>query len=117
MLFNNEKPIYLQIMDLVSEKILKEEWKTEEKILSVRDMGAAIEVNPNTVMRAYEKLQQDEIIFNKRGLGFFVAPDAIHKILAAKKQHFLENEVPSFFETAKLLRISFEELHELYLKN
>lgn len=116
MQFTNEKPIYQQIIDLVMEKILKKEWKYDEKILSVRDMGASIEVNPNTVMRSYDKLQQDGIITNKRGVGFFVAHDAIDKILQSKRQHFLENEAPLFFQTAKLLQISKEELMELYLK-
>ncbi|GAA4132909.1 GntR family transcriptional regulator [Sphingobacterium kyonggiense] len=114
MKFNNEKPIYLQIIDMVMEKILKKEWKNSEKILSVRDLGSSIEVNPNTVMRAYDKLQQDGIIFNKRGLGFYVAEDAIDKILQNKRQHFLSNEAPLFFQTAKLLQISKEELIELY---
>lgn len=53
------------------EKILLEEWLPDTKLPSVRDFGAEIEVNPNTVMRAYDILQQDQIIYNRRGVGFF----------------------------------------------
>ena len=117
MQFTNDKPIYQQIVDLVVRKILTEEWRAEDKILSVRDLGAALEVNPNTVMRAYDKLQQDEVIFNKRGLGFFVSPDAISKIRKERKAQFLHEEAPQFFQTAKLLHISIDELIDLYNRN
>ena len=114
MQFTNDKPIYQQIIDLVMEKILKKEWAAGEKILSVRDLGATLEVNPNTIMRSYEKLQQDEIIFNKRGLGFFVAEDAQDRIIGLRKESFLEQEAPRFLQTAKLLNISLDEITDLY---
>ena len=114
MQFSPDKAIYLQIIDLVMEKILTEEWKIEEKIISIRELGAAIEVNPNTVMRAYEKLQQDEIIYNKRGIGYFVDSHAIEKIRQIMKKNFVESEAPKFFQNAKLLNISIDELITLY---
>ncbi len=117
MKFSNEKPIYIQIIDLVMEKILKDEWKLDEKIPSVRELGALVEVNPNTVMRSYDKLQQDEIIYNKRGLGFFVSLDAKDRILHARRSNFLLHEAPNFFQMAKLLGISREELIQLYNDN
>lgn len=117
MKFDSDKPIYLQIIDIVTEKIITKEWPIGEKILSVRDFAANIEVNPNTVMRSYDKLQQDEIIFNKRGLGFYVAENAIQIILKEKKSYFLEVEAPKFFQTAKLLNISIDELINLYNAN
>lgn len=88
MRFDTEKAIYLQIADHVMEKILKKEWLAEQKILSVRDLGGELEVNPNTVMRAYDLLQQQEIIYNKRGLGFFIAKDAKKKSGQNEKEAF-----------------------------
>jgi len=115
--FQSDKPIYLQIIDIVMEKILTKEWNSGDKILSVREFAASVEVNPNTVMRSYDKLQQDEIIFNKRGLGLFVSENAIQIILKEKKVNFIQVEVPKFFQTAKLLNISIDELIELYKSN
>ncbi len=117
MKFESDKPIYLQIIDIVTEKILTGEWAIGEKILSVREFAASVEVNPNTVMRSYDKLQQDEIIFNKRGLGLFVAENAVEIILKEKKANFLQVEAPKFFQSAKLLKISIDELIELYKSN
>ena len=94
MLFTAEKPIYLQICDAISERILSGELPAEGRIPSVREYGAEVGVNPNTMMRCYEKLTADGIIYNKRGIGYFVSPDARDSILAAQRQEFLEKDVP-----------------------
>ena len=112
--FNNDKPIYLQIVEYVYERILQHEWKENEKILSVRDLGAELEVNPNTVMRSYEKLQQDGIIFNKRGIGFFVVEEAAVKIKSLRKESFRQNELAQVLHTAKLLGFTEQEILTIY---
>lgn len=116
MQFKGEKAIYIQIAAFVMEKILKEEWFPDQKIPSVRDLGSELEVNPNTVMRAYDMLQQQDIIYNKRGLGFFVSEDAKGSIMAIKKQQFIEVELPQFFHSLDLLGISMEEINSYYQK-
>ncbi|MEX1302542.1 MAG: GntR family transcriptional regulator, partial [Desulfotignum sp.] len=75
--FQKKDAIYLQIADLMCERILLEDWQENNRIPSVREMAVDLEVNPNTVMRAYAFLQQQGIIFNKRGIGYFVAPDGL----------------------------------------
>ena len=74
--FTEEKPIWRQIYELIAMRILSGEWAEMERIVSVREMAAAVGVNPNTVMRSYEKLEADGIIFNRRGIGFFVSEGA-----------------------------------------
>lgn len=112
--FQNDKAIYIQIAEFVMGKILRNEWVTDSKILSVRDLGAALEVNPNTVMRAYDLLQNQNIIFNKRGLGFYVAEQARELIIQLKRKQFLEVELPGVFVSMDLLGISIEEIIENY---
>ncbi len=101
--FHSEKPIYLQIADRFSEAILSGSLKADERIPSVREYGAEIGVNPNTVMRVYEKLTASEILYNKRGIGYFVAPDAREKILQAQQEEFLKVEVPAIRRKMELL--------------
>ncbi len=96
------------------EKILRKEWQPEEKIPSVRELGAEIAVNPNTVMRAYDMLQQDKIIYNKRGLGFFVSADAVALTQDAKKKEFIEADLPLVFKTIDLLKMDINEILTLY---
>ena len=61
--FNSNKAIYLQISDIICEKILSGELKADDRIPSVREYGASIGVNPNTVMRTYEKLLKEPATF------------------------------------------------------
>jgi len=114
--FRNNEAIYLQIAAFVSEKILRGIWQQDEKIPSVRDLAIELEVNPNTVMRTYEFLQNQEVIFNKRGIGFFVATDGIQKVKAYRKERFLQQDLPEFFRNIYLLDISLEELQTRYEK-
>jgi DNA-binding transcriptional regulator YhcF (GntR family) len=101
--FHGEKPIYLQIADVFCENILSGSLKADERIPSVREYGADIGVNPNTVMRVYEKLTADGIIYNKRGIGYFVSADARDKILEAQRADFLGKEVPAIKRKMELL--------------
>lgn len=110
MQFDDNKPIYLQICDSICEKILNGEYPEGERILSVREFGAEIGVNPNTVARSYEKLTDLGIIFNKRGIGYFVAESAREAVLAQQRKEFLENEVPQFLKRMALLGISPEDV-------
>jgi GntR family transcriptional regulator len=112
--FKDKEAIYLQIADYVSEHISLGKWLPEEKIPSVRDLAASLQVNPNTVMRTYEHLQQQEIIFNKRGLGLFVAADALSLIKASRKERFLQQELPDFLNSLYLLDIKPEEVLKHY---
>jgi len=112
--FKDNKAIYLQISDYVFEHILLGRWQATKKIPSVRELAAALEVNPNTVARTYELLQNQEIIQNKRGVGFFVANDAVSKIRMIRRQEFMHKELPVFFRTIYLLDIDIEQLKHLY---
>lgn len=115
--FRKGRTIYEQIGDIVREKILTEKWKSEEKILSVRELAAEIEVNPNTVMRSYSLLQDKGIIFNKRGVGFFVSKEAKKIIYKMDKETFIQEELPLLFKKMKLLGIDFDDLKSLYKKS
>lgn len=108
--FRENEAIYLQIADYAGENILLDKWALNEKISSVRDLAVMLQVNPNTVMRAYEFLQTKEIIQNKRGIGFFVDPEAKQKIKAYRKERFLSQELNVFFKNLCLLDISMEEI-------
>lgn len=112
--FTGNQSIYLQITEFVKEQILLNKWQKEEKIPSVRDLAAELQVNPNTVMRAYDSLQMQGIIYNRRGIGNHVSSDAGKKILAASKEKFLKSELPAIFKNMLLLEIGFDELEHLY---
>ena len=114
--FREGQAIYLQITEYVCEQILLKHWPLGSKVVSIRDLAVAMEVNPNTVQRAYDFLQQHEIIMNKRGVGYFVSEQAIERVLTVRKEQFIENEISVFFRNIYLLNISMEELEARYKK-
>lgn len=106
--FDSNKPIYIQIADNICERILGGEFKPGERIQSVREWGAAIGVNPNTVARSYELLTEREIIYNQRGIGYFVSQGAQGKILDFERKVFLEEELPALLNRARMLGIDLK---------
>jgi DNA-binding transcriptional regulator YhcF (GntR family) len=108
--FRDNKAIYLQIAEFICERILLKQWAVGDKIPSVRELAVQLEVNPNTVARTVEFLQQKDIIFTKRGMGYFVSDEAVEKVMVFKKDDFLQNDLPLFFKNIQLLGIDFEEL-------
>lgn len=114
MQFRESGAIYLQIADYICEKILLKQWKAGDRIPSVRELAMQLEVNPNTVMRTYEFLQQQNIIFNQRGIGFFVSADAGPNVLQYRKTEFMENDLPRLFRSMFLLGIEPEDLRSAY---
>ena len=116
MQFRESQAIYLQIADYVCEKVLLLEWKSGERIPSVRELAMQLEVNPNTVMRTFEFLQHLSIIYNQRGIGYFLSENAIEHAIEYRKKEFTEKDLPSIFRNMFLLGIEPEELKSRFEK-
>ncbi|MDR0815209.1 MAG: GntR family transcriptional regulator [Bacteroidales bacterium] len=112
--FKDKQAIYLQIADYVCDHILTGKWLAGEKIISIRDLAVKLEVNPNTAMRSYEYLQQQGIISNKRGIGYFVDETAPEQIHALRRRQFFDCELPGLFKTINMLGIDFDEIKNKY---
>jgi DNA-binding transcriptional regulator YhcF (GntR family) len=112
--FKDNRPIYLQIADLVMEKIIFGTWREGDKIPSVRELAVSLEVNPNTVMHAYGFLQESSIIYNRRGIGYHVSESGMERAKRLKRGEFVTDELPELFRTMEILDIDIEELERLY---
>ncbi|MBC7383185.1 MAG: GntR family transcriptional regulator [Bacteroidia bacterium] len=112
--FREKQAIYIQITEYICEQILLKKWKTGDKIISIRDLAIVMEVNPNTIQRAYDYLQQLNIIINKRGIGYFIEQDSESRILAFRREQFFKNEMPQFFRNMFLLKINIDDLKIYY---
>lgn len=115
--FRETQPIYLQIAEYVCERILLKEWTPEQRVPSVRELAVVLAVNPNTVMRTYEFLQQKDVIYNQRGVGLFVAQNGFDNALQYRRQEFLEKEIPNFFKSMSLLQVDIDHLETLFKKH
>lgn len=112
--FDKSKPIYLQIVEFFYENILVKKWQEGERIPSVREVAVMVEVNPNTAIRAFNHLQEQEVIHNKRGIGYFVAEDGYKKVLEIKRKEFKEETLPDVFKKMYMLEVEFEEVKIAY---
>lgn len=110
----NNKAIYLQIADKICDDILAGALKCGERILSVRDYAASVEVNANTVMRSYEHLSRLGIIYNRRGIGFFISDDGLDIVRKMKKEELFNGDMPHFFRQMMLIGIDSDELKSMY---
>lgn len=114
--FKTNKPIYQQIVDFCFSKILTREWRAEERVVSVRELSTQLAVNSRTVLKAYEYLQTEDIIYPERGMGFYLSKDAVKKVMRIQKKEFFENQLADMFRSMELLSISIEEITERYNK-
>lgn len=114
--FRDKQAIYMQIADYFGINILQDQWKADEKVPSVRQLAIELEVNPNTVMRTYTHLQESDIIYNKRGIGYFVSPNAKTILKAMIKQQFIEVELPEFYRKMQLIGLTIKDLEEMFKK-
>jgi DNA-binding transcriptional regulator YhcF (GntR family) len=112
--FSSAQPIYLQIADLVCEKILLGAWPAGQRVPSIRELAVQLGVNPNTVLRTYDLLQEEALFINRRGIGIFAADDAMAQAARFRKALFFEQDLPQFFRTLYMLEIDLEELKARY---
>lgn len=75
--FNENLPIYIQIMNILKTGIVSQKLKIGEKLPSVREMSVKFKVNPNTIQRVYQELEREGITYTQRGMGTFIKEDNI----------------------------------------
>lgn len=110
MTFNNDKAIYIQMADRLCDDILAGTYSDDDRVPSVREYAVSLEVNTNTAVKAYDQLARDGIIYNRRGLGYFVTPGARDSIMQARRKAFLDITLPSLFRDMRLLGIGIDDI-------
>ena len=102
MTFTNDKAIYIQMADRLCDEILAGKYKDDDRIPSVREYAVMLEVNANTAVKAFDELSRANIIYNKRGLGYFVTKE------------FMKERLPELFRQMQLLDITLEDVKSAY---
>lgn len=114
--FQNDKAIYLQMADRLCDEIIAGRYADDDRIPSVREYAALLEVNANTAVKAYEQLARENIIYQRRGLGYFVYPGAKEKIRDERRKAFLNATLPQLFKQMRLLDIPIEKVQQEWEK-
>ncbi|MCM1519048.1 MAG: GntR family transcriptional regulator [Pseudoflavonifractor sp.] len=108
--FSANKPIYRQIIDICFGSILSGDWQPGQRVPSVRELAVQLAVNSHTVLKAFEYLQAEEIIYPRRGLGFFLADDARDRVLTAQRQEFFDTTLDETFRTMDMLGVTIDDV-------
>lgn len=101
---------FAQIADWVCDRILEGKYQADDRIPSVRELAELMEVNPNTIVRSYEKLQREEVIYMQRGMGYFVVNGALERIREQRRKAFFDQHLPNFLSEMQLLGIKPQEV-------
>ena len=113
-MFTNDKPIFQQMADRLEDEILALVYQDDDRIPSVREYAVSLEVNTNTAVKAYEQLARANIIYNKRGMGYYVTPGAREQILQQHRQAFLQEQLPELFRQMRLLDIGIGDVEQAW---
>lgn len=109
-MFREGQPIYVQIADRLTDEILAGNYEAESRVPGVREYSALLEVNINTMVKAYDLLARRGVISQKRGLGYFVTSDARRLILHARRHEFMEQALPEFLRRMRQLGITMDDI-------
>ncbi len=109
-----ERSVYLQLIDILKQKILSGEYQPGERLPSVRELAADAEVNPNTMQRALTELERIGFLYTQRTNGRFVSEDAAR--LSELRKDSLAARAREFLEDMKKSGLSAEESIELVQK-
>ena len=109
--FDNNKPIYLQLVDIIKLKIISKELKPGSKLSSVRDMAQEFGVNPNTMQRALSELERENLLYSQRTSGRFVTDDKV--LIDRERKNLVKDSVKASLETLINLGYTDEEIMRL----
>lgn len=108
--FDNDKPIYLQMVELIKTEIISGRLKCGEKIPSVRELAVQAKVNPNTVQKALAELERCGLIYTERTNGKFVTENK--STIKAYRDGIINEKVESFLKDMIHIGVSEDEIKE-----
>ena len=112
--FNQNLPIYIQIMNLIKDKMASGEICGGDKLASVREFSKELKVNPNTVQRAYQELEREQLVSTRRGMGTFITDD--EKIIKDLKRAMAGDVIESFLNKMEKLGFTPNEIIHILSK-
>ena len=109
--FNNDMPIYTQLVDKIRLSIVSGQLLPGEKLSTVRELAAEAKVNPNTMQRAFQELERAGLVFSQRSSGRFVTEDV--EIIMEAKKAMARQLAQSFMKSMEQLGYTGEEILRL----
>lgn len=111
--FNEEKPLYLQIEEQLTDAIFTEVFVEGQQVPSTTEISQQFHLNPATVLKGMNRLVEADLLEKRRGLGMFVKQGAHAKIVQQRRENFYQEYIVSLIQEAKKLNLGIDEINEL----
>lgn len=108
--FNQDKPIFIQISEMLENQILDGLLKPEDQTPSTNDFQKVYQINPATARKGLNILVDEGILYKKRGMGMYVSEDAMEKIISKREREFFLTHIPELVKEINRLNIPVEKL-------
>lgn len=105
-IFDNERPIYIQLVEMIRIDIVSGKFKKGQRLPSVRELALAMKVNPNTMQKALATLEEEKLIYTERTNGKYVTED--EKLIEKIKKQLAQEKVNNYLNSMKNIGISYE---------
>ncbi len=112
-LLNEKKPIYEQIRDWLADQIIDETLAEHDKVPSTNEIVTYFKVNHITVSKGVTELVENGVLYKKRGVGMFVAEGARNKLLASRREGFVEEYLKPMLEEARKLDLTESDIQKM----
>lgn len=104
--FDNERPIYIQLVEMIRIDIVSGKFKKGQKLPSVRELALMLKVNPNTMQKALVEIEDEKLIYTERTNGKYVTKD--EKLIEKIKKQLAQEKVNNYLNSMKNIGISYE---------
>ncbi len=111
-MFDERRPIYVQIADGIKDEVLSGALKEDEQVMSTNQYAASYRINPATAAKGFAQLVDEGVLYKKRGIGMFVSPDARAKLRAERRERFFADVVDPMLAEAHMIGIDVAEIVE-----
>ena len=109
-MFDDRSPIYQQIAEQIKGQIVTGELQPDEQVMSTNQYAGFYRINPATAAKGFHQLVEEGVLYKRRGIGMFVSPDALGKLLAQRRQRFFAEVVDPMVAEAELIGIGLDEV-------
>ena len=104
--FDNERPIYIQLVEIIRIHIVSGKFKKGQRLPSVRELALMMKVNPNTMQKALVELEDEKLIYTERTNGKYVTEN--EKLIEKIKKELAQEKVNNYLNSMKNIGISYE---------
>lgn len=105
-IFDNERPIYIQLVEMIRVDIVSGKFEKGQRLPSVRELALMMKVNPNTMQKALAELEDEKLIYTKRTNGKYVTED--EKLIEKAKKKLAQEKVNNYLNSMKNIGINYE---------